>query len=179
MKEYIISAEFRRHIMLAVLIGIIIGIIGAFVKFGWEVPFPPRTPLRDVTNPPQQLLQQLGMSVDFTHLTYLYNGNPRPVISFLVHFSFSIACGVVYAVAAEYRPGIRLWQGAVFGLFIWIAFHIVIMPLMGTIPAPWDQPLEEHLSEAFGHVFWMWVMELTRSDLRRRITGETEPPASV
>ena len=52
MNEYIRSEEFRRRVMLAVLIGIIIGIIGAIVKFGWEVPFPPRTPLRDATNPP-------------------------------------------------------------------------------------------------------------------------------
>ena len=36
----------RCRVMLAVLIGIIIGIIGAIVKFGWEVPFPPRTPLQ-------------------------------------------------------------------------------------------------------------------------------------
>lgn len=176
MNVYMKSEEFRRRVMLAVLIGIIIGIIGAIVKFGWEVPFPPRTPLRDATNPPQQLLQQLGMSFDFTHLTYLYNGNPRPIISFVVHFGFSIAFGVIYAVIAEYRPIIRLWQGTVFGVAVWFAFHIVIMPLMGTVPAPWDQPFAEHFSEFFGHAFWMWVMELCRRDLRNRMTHEIEPP---
>lgn len=103
MTECMKSKEFQHRVMLAILIGIIIGIIGAIVKFGWEVPFPPRTPLRDLTNPPQQLLQQLGMSFDFTHLTYMYNENPRPIISFIIHFGFSIAFGVLYAVIAEYQ----------------------------------------------------------------------------
>ena len=121
MTECMKSKEFQHRMMLAILIGIIIGIIGAIVKFGWEVPFPPRTPLRDLTNPPQQLLQQLGMSFDFTHLTYMYNENPRPIISFIIHFGFSIAFGVRYAVIAEYSPIIRLWQGTAFGVFVWFA----------------------------------------------------------
>ncbi len=167
---------FKRWIGLAILIGIIIGIIGAIVKFGWEVPFPPRTPLRDATNPPQELLQQLGFSAQFTHLTYEFSGNPRPIISFIVHFAFSTGIGIFYAVVAEYKPIIRLWEGAAFGIVVWFVFHVVLMPLMGTVPPPWDQPFDEHFSEFFGHAFWMWVMELCRRDLRNRITHEYEPP---
>lgn len=167
---------FKRWIGLAILIGIIIGIIGAIVKFGWEVPFPPRTPLRNATNPPQELLQQLGFSAQFTHMTYDFSGNQLPIISFIVHFAFSIGIGIFYAVVAEYKQIIRLWQGTVFGIAVWFVFHIVLMPLMGTVPAPWDQPFDEHFSEFFGHAFWMWVMELCRRDLRNRITHEYEPP---
>lgn len=167
----------QKKIILAALIGITIGIIGAIVKFGWEVPFPPRTPLRDVTNPPQEILQQLGFSFDFTHLTYMFNDNPRPLVSFIVHFAFSITFGVLYAVAAEWHPGVKMWQGAMYGLAIWIAFHIVLLPLTGTVPAPWNQPWAEHFSESTGHMFWAWVMELARRDLRSRITREPEPDA--
>ena len=39
--------------------GIIAGLLSGVVKLGWEVMFPPRTPSRDATNPPQQLLQLL------------------------------------------------------------------------------------------------------------------------
>ena len=52
----------RDKIILGLLLGLVAGIVVAFAKFGWEVPFPPRTPLRDATNPPQELLQQLGFS---------------------------------------------------------------------------------------------------------------------
>ena len=51
------------------------------------------------------------------------------------------------------------------------------MPAMGTVPAPWDQPLEEHFSEALGHVVWLWSIEIVRRDLRNRITHE--PDAEV
>lgn len=160
---------------MAVLLGVISGIVCAFAKFGWEVPFPPRTAVRDLTNPPQQILQQMGFSFDFTHLTYLYSGNPRPIISFIVHFGFSISFAILYCVVAEYQPKIKLWQGSLYGLFLWFAFHVVLMPLLGTVPAPWDQPIAEHLSEIFGHMFCFWLMEVTRRDLRNRFTGETEP----
>ena len=173
------TTTMRQRILTALFIAEVIGIIGAIVKFGWEVPFPPRTPLRDLTNPPQQLLQQMGVPFDITHLTYMYNENARPIVSFIMHFGFSITFGVLYAVVAEYRPSITLWQGAMYGLVVWIAFHILIMPALGTVPAPWDQPFAEHFSEATGHMFWAWVMELARRDLRSRITHEPDPAVPV
>lgn len=54
----------RRRVGVAALVGLIGGIFSAIVKFGWEIPFPPRTPERDATNPPQALLEMLGMSPD-------------------------------------------------------------------------------------------------------------------
>ncbi|MEI7187719.1 DUF1440 domain-containing protein [Dickeya dianthicola] len=167
----------KEKIILAVMIGIIAGIICAIAKFGWEIPFPPRTPERDLTNPPQQLLQQLGMSFDLSHLTYLFNGNPRPIMSFIMHFGFSITFTVLYCVAAEFWPRIKLWQGAFYGLVLWAVFHVVLLPLFGTVPAPWDQPFAEHFSEIFGHMFCFWVAELARRDLRNRITHQSEDNA--
>jgi len=154
----------KEKIILAVTIGIIAGIICAIAKFGWEIPFPPRTPERDLTNPPQQLLQQLGMSFDLSHITYLFNGNPRPIMSFIMHFGFSITFTVLYCVAAEFWPRIKRWQGAFYGLVLWAVFHVVLLPLFGTVPAPWDQPFAEHFSEIFGHMFCFWVAELARED---------------
>ncbi|ADM96700.1 YagU family protein [Dickeya dadantii] len=167
----------KEKIILAVMIGIIAGIICAIAKFGWEIPFPPRTPERDLTNPPQQLLQQLGMSFDLSHITYLFNGNPRPIMSFIMHFGFSITFTVLYCVAAEFWPRIKRWQGAFYGLVLWAVFHVVLLPLFGTVPAPWDQPFAEHFSEIFGHMFCFWVAELARRDLRNRITHQSEDNA--
>ena len=33
----------RRNVKVAALVGVIGGVFSAIVKFGWEVPFPPRT----------------------------------------------------------------------------------------------------------------------------------------
>lgn len=32
----------------------------------------------------------------------------------------------------------------------------LIMPVLGTTPAPWQMPFEEHFSEFFGHIVWGW-----------------------
>ena len=92
----------RRRLGTAAFVGIIAGIFGGIVKFGWEVPFPPRTPERNATNPPQALLEMFGFSPEITHQTYSYLGNDLPYMSFIVHFAFSIFFGVLYSVVAEY-----------------------------------------------------------------------------
>eukprot|EP01083_Nonionella_stella_P264237 896650_1 len=101
----------RRHPEVAALVGVVAGIFSAIVKFGWEVPFPPRTPERNATNPPQQLLEQLGFSDHFAHTLVYFNGNGLPVMSFIIHFGFAIFFGVAYCVGAERFPKITLWQG--------------------------------------------------------------------
>ena len=79
----------RRHPEVAALVGVVAGIFSAIVKFGWEVPFPPRTPERNATNPPQQLLEQLGFSDHFAHTLVYFNGNGLPVMSFIIPVSYT------------------------------------------------------------------------------------------
>ena len=164
----------RRRLGTAAFVGVIAGIFGGIVKFGWEVPFPPRTPERNATNPPQALLEMFGLSPEITHQTYSYLGNDLPYMSFIVHFAFSIFVGVLYSVVAEYWPKIKLWYGVAFGIVLDILFHVIIMPAMGVVPVPWEQPLGEHLSEFFGHIVWLWSIELVRRDLRNPLTCEPD-----
>lgn len=174
----------RRRIKEAVIVGLIAGTFSAIVKFGWEVPFPPRTPgFRSDTNPPQTMLEWCGMSSEQVHTTVTFSNNPLPIYSFIVHFNFVIVFGVLYCVLAEYFPKVKLWQGALFGIGVWIGAHIIVMPLFGWAPNPWPwasgthQPLSEHFSELFGHIVWMWSIEIVRRDLRNRFTHE--PDAEV
>ena len=116
------------------------GVISGLVKLGWENILPPRTPERNKTNPPQKLLEQMGVPA---HLT---------------HFGFSISFATAYAALLEKKvKWLTIDQGVPFGLGVWIAFHLVIMPLMKTVPSPKNQPMEEHISEALGHIAWMWT----------------------
>lgn len=107
-------------------------------------------------------------------MTYSYLGNERPIMSFVVHFGFAIFFGLLYCVVAEYWPQIKLWQGAAFGIVVYVAFHVFLMPAMGIVPAPWNQPFGEHFSEFFGHIVWLWSIEIVRRDLRNRITKEPD-----
>lgn len=96
---------FQKRYTLAFFIGILAGIFGAIVKWGWEVPFPPRNPnvfwpvdaLERVT-PPKIFLEQLGLPTDWT---YMFSGMQMPLSIFIVHVSFSIVFGVAYCMIAE------------------------------------------------------------------------------
>lgn len=168
----------RRRYKVALWVGIIAGIVGAIVKFGWEVPLPPRTPERNAVNPPQELLKRLGLTQRQVQAGYTYNGNGGlPWVSFLVHFGFSVSFAAVYCVMAERFPRIKAWQGVGFGLAVWIGFHLIVMPALKVVPSPRHQPWQEHLSEALGHAVWMWVIEVIRRDLRNRVTGEPDAEA--
>ena len=171
----------RRNVKVAALVGVIGGVFSAIVKFGWEVPFPPRTPVRNATNPPQAMLEWFGMSPEQSHTTVSFNLNDNlPIYSFIIHFSFAIVFALLYCIAAEYFPKIKLWQGAAFGLLVWIGAHVVFMPLLGWVPSPFPwveggQTWSEHFSEALGHVVWLWSIEIVRRDLRNRITHQPDP----
>ena len=107
----------RRNLKVATIVGLIGGVFSAIVKFGWEVPFPPRTPgLRSETNPPQSMLEWFGMSHDTSHTMVTFSNNQLPIMSFIVHFGFAIVFGLIYCIGAEYFPRIKMWQGAVCGV---------------------------------------------------------------
>ncbi len=126
------------------------------------MPLPPRTPERNATNPPQELLQQLGIPESVTHLSYTFNGNEGlPWVSFIVHFSFSIAFAVLYCVLAERFPQIKLWQGAAFGVFVYVAFHVE------HVVARIYDPTRAYLYERLGIPTVASVQRTTESVMRR------------
>lgn len=93
---------------------------------------------------------------------------------FTVHVRFSVVFGVAYCMIAENWPRIKMWQGAVFGFFVYLFAHVIVMPLIAEVPPLPQIPLDEHLSELFGHIVWLWGMEIVRRDLRNRFTKEIE-----
>lgn len=155
----------------AVLIGgIAAGLVSGLVKLGWENILPPRTQERDETNPPQQLLDQLGIPKSVTHKTYRYLDHELPMTSYAIHFTFSIVFATLYAALKQYQPKIAAGGGTVFGLAVWIAFHLVLLPKTKTIPTAKEQPMEEHLSEALGHGIWMWTNDAIATKVYQQLT---------
>lgn len=63
----------KRNTIKMIFAGLVAGILAGIVKLGWEAILPPRTPSRNATNPPQELLQQLGIPSNITHLTYQFS----------------------------------------------------------------------------------------------------------
>nr|WP_236691285.1 DUF1440 domain-containing protein [Pseudomonas amygdali] len=58
-----------REYCVAAAAGLIGGNVSSFVKWGTEIPFPPRTPDRPI--PPLEMLDSLGINAN--QLTYVYS----------------------------------------------------------------------------------------------------------
>lgn len=158
----------------AVLAGTVAGVVSGLVKLGWENLLPPRTPERDATNPPQQLLEQMGVPASVTHATYTYSGHQEPFVSYLMHFGFSTTFAVLYSVGKHYVPAISAGHGTAAGLVLFGTFHHGILPALGTIPRAKDQPAEEHISEALGHVAWMRTIDIVSDQLYQRFNHDDQ-----
>lgn len=154
----------------AVIAGVTGGVISGLVKLGWENILPPRTAARDATNPPQKLLEQVGVPASVTHAMYSYSGHDLPAVSYVMHFGFSTTFAVAYSLWARKHPKAKAGSSALFGLGIFGAFHHAILPALGTVPSAKDQPAEEHISEALGHVLWMWTADWVSATVYDRLT---------
>jgi putative membrane protein len=134
------------------------GVVGGFVKLGWETVLPARTP--DRPSPPVVLLDKLGLPAD--GWTYSFSGHTMNLGGLAVHFAFSMVFAAVYFSLVARFPVAGAWHGAAFGLLVWIGAHLVVMPLLGVTPPAAALPLDENLSEAMGHVVWLWVIDAFR-----------------
>lgn len=153
----------RRYGLLLV-IGIIAGILSAFVKSGWEDLIPPRSP--NLIPPPIELLNMLG--IDTAKLTFNWLDVSVNWAGNGVHILFSVVFAVLYCVIAERFPKIKLWQGAVYGYAVAFGSHYLIFPLLG-IYAPFQWL--GFISEVGGSFLWIWSIEITRGYLRQYWTG--------
>ncbi|KPW52228.1 Uncharacterized protein ALO82_02967 [Pseudomonas syringae pv. broussonetiae] len=153
-----------REYCVAAAAGLIGGNVSSFVKWGTEIPFPPRTPDRPI--PPLEMLDSLGINAN--QLTYVYSEHMVNYGSALIHQSFSIFFAIFYCLTALRYPRVAVWQGFGFGMLVTLAFHGVILPMFNWAPPLWELPPAEWASETFGHLLWIWVIEVIRRDLQQR-----------
>ena len=181
---------------LAALIGLIAGVVSAFVKWGAEVPLPPRSPMdmfnaacgpessiraadaidcsRNFLNPPYVFLRDYVGIADPSAAIYEFAGHAFNYVM-LTHIIFSVVFAVGYCLVAEKFPKMTMWQGVMAGILATIAVHGISLPLLGLTPPLWTLPWYEYVSELVGHMVWFWSIEIIRHDLRARITKEKDP----
>ncbi|MCW2254396.1 putative membrane protein [Providencia alcalifaciens] len=165
-----LSKREDRHLFIAAVIGIITGVLSAFVKSGTESILPPRT--LDRIAPPVKMIEDTGVNVNDFVYTYSeqivhWGGNG-------IHIIFSIAVAVVYCVASELFPRIKMLQGLIFAVIVMVVFHGIVLPTLKLSPAVWNLPFDEVFSEVIGTLLWMWSIELLRMNLRYRITKQAD-----
>lgn len=145
--------------------GFVGGNVASFVKWGTENPLPPRSSDRAI--PPAEMLNDIGLNVQ--SMTYTYSGHVINWGIAGVHHLFSLFFAMFYCVVAERFPKITLWQGAAFAIVLTILFHGIMLPVFGWAPLFWDLLLDEIISETLGHILWMWVIEVFRQYILKRV----------
>lgn len=138
--------------------GFVGGNIASLVKWGSEIPLPPRTP--DRVSPPAQMLRDCGIEVD--RIAYFYSQHIVNLGVLLVHHVFSIFFAIAYCLSCRRYPRFSMWQGVAFGLMVTIGFHGIILPMGHWSPTFWHLPFDELFSETSGHILWAWVIEISR-----------------
>ena len=147
----------RRRYGVAIFVGIIAGLISAFVKWGAEHPFPPRSPIDffaaackvDITGLSQDQILQV-CSRAFLNPPHVFLRDYLGIDPTQAAFTF-----------ADHG-------------FDYICVHYITFPALGLTPPVAEWPLYEHISELVGHIFWFWTIEIIRRDLRNRITREPD-----
>ncbi|SDU82029.1 putative membrane protein [Microlunatus sagamiharensis] len=160
-----VSRPSTRRFLPALAGGVLGGVAGGLVKAKWEQVYPPRP--EDRTAPPEILLERAG--VDPEDGSQVEQAGPPAI-----HYAFSVTAGTAYAVGAELVPGLRFASGIPYGLGMWGAFHLGLLPALRTAPTPPHQPTQEVWGEASGHIFYILTVEGVRWAVRRLLTGGAE-----
>jgi putative membrane protein len=142
----------------AAIAGFAGGNLSSFVKWGSEIPFPPREAGR--ISPPFAILKALGLNAE--DMTYVFTGHVINYGVALVHQGFSVVFGLLYCLLSIPIPLVTLWQGLAFGLIVTVLFHAILLPLGGWAPQIWDVSAHETFSEVLGHLLWAWTIEIVR-----------------
>ncbi|SHO54996.1 YagU family protein [Vibrio quintilis] len=200
MNFFIQTDPSRRRYGVAAFIGVIAGIVSAFVKWGAEHPLPPRSPAdifqaacppealiraadqidcsRNFLNPPYVFLRDWLGVADPNQAVYTFAGHVFNWVG-VTHIIFSLVFAVGYCVVTERFPKFKLWQGLLAGALAQLFVHMISFPLMGLTPSLFSLPWYEHVSEIVGHLIWFWSIEVIRRDLRNRITHEPDPDVEI
>ncbi len=85
----------------------------------------------------------------------------------VVHYTFGVAAGVAYSIAAEYTNLPTLALGTAFGTVLWAATDLWFVPAVGFAKNPSREPAAAHLSHWLAHLVFGAGVETTRRLLRR------------
>lgn len=133
-----------------------------------ELPASERYPL-----PPRLITMQVMRKVGaLPHLT----SRQRTALTLACHFGYGAGMGSAYALTAHRVPGHPLAKGVGFGLAVWGASYLGLLPAMGVLPPATRTPLRRNLLMIGAHVVWGGVCGVLVNALdKRRAPRRTAP----
>ena len=75
-------ASLKEIILKSIWFGFISGMISGMVKIGWEAILPPRTIARNLTNPPQHMMEQFGAIFSHPLIHFIFSRSKSILVLF-------------------------------------------------------------------------------------------------
>ena len=99
--------------------------------------------------PPREITEKITSEIAPTnHLSQ----PARSALSWLAHFGYGGAAGLIYSHAAiSLRPTLR---GPLFGLFVWLTSYFGLLPALGILKSAEKHPARRNLLMILAHLVW-------------------------
>ena len=163
------------RIWVSLLIGIIVGGIGAIVRIGFEILYPLHLQM-PLDGQAKIIFQTLHISPELLQLHYVFaSGYEWHVLYMVWQFGFSILFSICYVMFAEFWLKLKFAHGIFYGIGLWFFVYVLFLPLCGFVLVNADSIIFYGILSFIESLLWVWIIELTRRDLRNRITQERDP----
>jgi uncharacterized membrane protein YagU involved in acid resistance len=115
--------------------------------------------------PPRQITHRSAKAVG---MKLRRNSTTETALTGLAHFGYGAATGSTYAQLIEDRRGTGATTGILFGLGVWAASYLGIMPALRLQPPPEKQSLNKNPLMISAHVVWGGALGLLLKHWPRR-----------
>lgn len=93
----------------------------------------------------------------------------KEIAGAVIHYSFGVATGSLYGVAAEMLPAATAGAGLPFGAAVWVVADEMVVPAIGLSKPPTEYPLSTHAYALASHLVYGLMTEIVRREVRRAL----------
>jgi putative membrane protein len=127
-----------------------------------------------------KVAEAAGVSDDLTN-------EDRYAATFLAHFGYGAAGGAVYSAIDRALPLPTAAKGLLFGLFVWTASYLGLLPATGILTPATEHPARRNALMILAHFIWGGILallvEIFRNEAargpREPLSGESAPGRDV
>lgn len=120
--------------------------------------------------PPSEITRKVE---EGTGLDTQQNQDQHQLLTSLAHLGYGAAQGIVYIPFAEHVAGSPTLKGAAFGLAVWAASYIGLLPALNILPPPTERPARRVTMLIGAHLVWGSVLGLLVDRLQHRSPNST------
>jgi uncharacterized membrane protein YagU involved in acid resistance len=121
--------------------------------------------------PPEIITEELTQRM---HVRWHMNKKQVEVATIVSHFGYGAAMGMLYGTSGKNIPLPSPVKGVLFGLVVWVASYLGLLPLIGMSESGQREPGKRNLMMIAAHVVWGATMGLVAEVLSQKMTGYSD-----